>query len=65
MIEGQGDIRRIAWRTGAAQSYFQQAIDSGADAFVTGEISEPMVHLRGSRAFIISPRAITQLNVLE
>ena len=45
MIEGQGEIHRIAWCTGAAQSYFQRAIDSGVDAFVTGEISEPMVHL--------------------
>lgn len=45
MIEGRGEIRRIAWCTGAAQSYFQRAIDSGVEAFVTGEISEPIVHL--------------------
>ena len=44
----QGDarpLRRIAWCTGGAQSYFEAAIAAGADVFVTGEISEPQVHL--------------------
>ncbi len=35
---------RIAWCTGGAQSYFEAAIDAGADVFVTGEISEPQAH---------------------
>lgn len=38
-------IRRVAWCTGGAQSYFEGAIAAGADAFVTGEISEPQAHL--------------------
>lgn len=38
-------VRRVAWCTGGAQSYFEAAIQAGADAFVTGEVSEPMVHL--------------------
>ena len=38
-------IDRIAWCTGAAQRYFQKAIDLGAQAFFTGEISESTVHL--------------------
>jgi dinuclear metal center YbgI/SA1388 family protein len=38
-------IRSLAWCTGAAQSYFEAAINAGVDAFVTGEVSEPMVHL--------------------
>ena len=38
-------ITRIAWCTVAAQSMFQEAIDAGADVFITGEISEPTVHL--------------------
>ncbi len=38
-------VGRIAWCTGGAQSYFEAAIAAGADAFVTGEVSEPMVHL--------------------
>ncbi|TFH06785.1 MAG: Nif3-like dinuclear metal center hexameric protein [Nitrosomonadales bacterium] len=37
-------IRRIAWCTGAAQDYFDEAIRLGVDAFITGEISERVVH---------------------
>lgn len=44
-IDGGCEINRLAWCTGAAQSFFQSAIDQGVNAFVTGEISEPMVHL--------------------
>jgi dinuclear metal center YbgI/SA1388 family protein len=38
-------IRRVAWCTGGAQGYFESAIAAGADAFITGEISEPQAHL--------------------
>jgi dinuclear metal center YbgI/SA1388 family protein len=38
-------IRRIAWCTGGAQSYFEAAIAEGVDAFITGEISEPQAHI--------------------
>ena len=38
-------ISRVAWCTGAAQSYFDVAIAAGVDAFITGEISEPSAHL--------------------
>ena len=38
-------IRRIAWCTGGAQGFFEAAIAAGADAFITGEISEPQAHL--------------------
>ena len=38
-------VRHLAWCTGAAQGYFEAAISAGVDAFVTGEVSEPMVHL--------------------
>lgn len=44
-IDGGRPIKRLAWCTGGAQGYFQKAIDAGADAFVTGEISEPQAHL--------------------
>jgi len=40
----QRPIRRIAWCTGGAQGYFEAAIAAGADAFLTGEISEPQAH---------------------
>ena len=46
LIEGDGrPLRRLAWCSGGAQSYFEAAIAAGADAFVTGEMSEPQVHL--------------------
>ena len=38
-------VRRVAWCTGGAQSYFEAAITQGVDAFITGEISEPQAHL--------------------
>lgn len=38
-------IARLAWCTGGAQGFFEAAIAAGADAFVTGEISEPQAHL--------------------
>jgi dinuclear metal center YbgI/SA1388 family protein len=43
--EDSDDIESIAWCTGAAQGYIEQAIEAGVDAFVSGEISEPTVHL--------------------
>jgi dinuclear metal center YbgI/SA1388 family protein len=39
------ELRRVAWCTGGAQSYFEAAIDAGADVFLTGEISEPTTHM--------------------
>jgi len=38
-------IRRIAWCTGAAQGYLEEAVRFGVDAYITGEISEQTVHL--------------------
>ena len=38
-------VLRIAWCTGGAQGYFEQAIAAGADLYVSGEISENTVHL--------------------
>lgn len=46
VVAGDGrPLRRIAWCTGGAQGYFEAAIAAGADAFMTGEISEPQAHL--------------------
>lgn len=45
LVEGKPrPIRNIAWCTGGAQGYFEAAIAAGADAFITGEISEPQTH---------------------
>ena len=40
----QKPMNRIAWCTGGAQGYFEAAIAAGADAYITGEISEPQAH---------------------
>ncbi|MDN3525514.1 Nif3-like dinuclear metal center hexameric protein [Halomonas sabkhae] len=40
-----GEIRRIAWCTGGAQDMIIQAAEAGADAFISGEISERTTHL--------------------
>jgi dinuclear metal center YbgI/SA1388 family protein len=45
LVEGKpGPMQRVAWCTGGAQGYFEDAIAAGADVFVTGEISEPQAH---------------------
>ncbi len=38
-------ITTVGWCTGAAQGYLQQAAELGLDVFVSGEISEPTVHM--------------------
>ncbi|MDR0775722.1 MAG: Nif3-like dinuclear metal center hexameric protein [Azonexus sp.] len=38
-------IRRVAWCSGGAQGYFEQAIALGVDVYLSGEISEQTVHL--------------------
>ncbi len=44
-VPGDGrPLRRIAWCSGGAQGYFEDAIAAGADLFITGEISEPQAH---------------------
>ena len=45
-IEGNEEpISRVAWCTGAAQGYIEQAAALGVQAFISGEISEPTVHV--------------------
>ncbi|MFT4613442.1 MAG: dinuclear metal center YbgI/SA1388 family protein [Bacteroidia bacterium] len=43
--DGAQNVSRIAWCTGAAQSYIEAALAAGADMFITGEISEQTVHI--------------------
>lgn len=42
---GPEKIRRVAWCTGGAQSYIHHALNAGADAFISGEISEQTTHI--------------------
>jgi dinuclear metal center YbgI/SA1388 family protein len=38
-------LGRVGWCTGAAQGYLADAIAAGANTYLSGEISEPTVHL--------------------
>lgn len=38
-------VTRIAWCTGAAQGYLEEAVALGVDAYLSGEASEQTVHL--------------------
>jgi dinuclear metal center YbgI/SA1388 family protein len=46
-VIGNGDknIQKVAWCTGGAQGYFEEAIALGADAYLTGEVSEQNFHM--------------------
>jgi len=44
-ISADRTIERVAWCTGGAQSYIEEAATLGVDAFITGEISEQTVHI--------------------
>lgn len=37
-------IKKVAWCTGAAQAYIQDAAELGADVYISGEISEQTAH---------------------
>ncbi|MCU7850893.1 MAG: Nif3-like dinuclear metal center hexameric protein [Candidatus Thiodiazotropha sp. (ex Monitilora ramsayi)] len=41
----QRPLKRIGWCTGAAQGYLETASAMRLDAFISGEVSEPTVHL--------------------
>ena len=43
--DGAKDIRKVAWCSGGGQGYFEAAIAQGADAYISGEISEQNFHL--------------------
>lgn len=43
--DGTRPVAKVAWCSGGAQGYFEQAILAGADLFISGEISEQTVHL--------------------
>ena len=41
---GEHLIQRVAWCTGGAQAYIQEALGFGVDAYLSGEISEHTTH---------------------
>ena len=42
---GPEQVQTIAWCTGAAQDYIEQAYEQGAEVFISGEVSERTTHL--------------------
>ena len=38
-------VQKVALCTGAAQGYIEQAVDAGVGVYISGEISEPTVHI--------------------
>ena len=45
-IKGRSNkIKSIAWCSGAAQGFIELAVESGVDAYLTGEVSEQTVHI--------------------
>lgn len=44
VVDHGQSIKRVAWCTGGAQGYIEQAIAAGVDAYITGEVSERTFH---------------------
>lgn len=42
---GHKTVSRIAWCSGAAQNFIEKALCIGADVFMSGEVSEPTMHI--------------------
>ncbi len=42
---GEHPVHTVGWCTGAAQGYIEAALSLGLDAYLSGEISEPTVHV--------------------
>lgn len=38
-------IKKVAWCSGGAQDYIEQALEKHCDAFITGEVSERTIHI--------------------
>ncbi len=64
LVFGDGNklINKIAWCTGGAQSYIEHAIESGADCFITGEVSEqiPAIAKENNIAFVSAGHHATE-----
>ena len=43
--DGERPVKRLGWCSGGAQGFFEGAILGGADAYLSGEVSEQTVHL--------------------
>lgn len=64
--DGPERIRRIAWCSGGAQGFIERAVELGVDAYISGEISEPTVHVareNGIHYFAAGHHATERLGV--
>ncbi|MBS4098116.1 MAG: Nif3-like dinuclear metal center hexameric protein [Sulfuricella sp.] len=55
-------IRRVAWCSGGAQGYFEDALQLGVDVYLTGEVSEQHYHLarETGKAFVCAGHHATE-----
>lgn len=55
-------VKTVAWCTGAAQGYIEQAVAENIDVFISGEISEQTVHavLESNTAYIAAGHHATE-----
>ena len=55
-------IRSAAWCTGGGQGYIDEAASYGAELFITGEVSEPTIHVARERglAFVAAGHHATE-----
>jgi len=45
-LKGQCEmVKTVAWCSGGAQNYHEQAVEMGADIYITGEVSEQNTHI--------------------
>nr|WP_312854440.1 Nif3-like dinuclear metal center hexameric protein [Paludibacterium denitrificans] len=60
--EASWPVERVAWCTGGAQGFFDDAIAPGVQAFITGEVSEQNYHMAHERgvAFIAAGHHATE-----
>lgn len=60
--DGARRVERVAWCTGAAQGYFDDAVKLDVDAYLSGEVSEQTVHLarESSVAFLAAGHHATE-----
>lgn len=60
--QSERHIRTVAWCTGAAQGYIDQAIEANVDVYISGEISEQTVHSvrESSTSYISAGHHVTE-----
>jgi dinuclear metal center YbgI/SA1388 family protein len=65
--DGAKRVTRVAWCTGAAQGFLEEAVRIGVDAYITGEASEQTVHLarESGVAFIAAGHHATERYGIE